>query len=162
MKTLPVQWSFRPATPEDLPELVKIEETSHPAPWSLQNFQAELEKPFSHVLVLTDDETDAIIAGYAVFWLINEECQILNLAVDTPFRRKGLGKLILQQIVRQAERHKMKQITLEVRKSNMPAIQLYQNNHFLTTHVRKEFYSNGEDAYHMVLNLTDDVMAELI
>jgi ribosomal protein S18 acetylase RimI-like enzyme len=40
-----------------------------------------------------------------------------------------------------------------VRKSNQAAIQLYHSAQFVITHVRKGFYSNGEDAYHMSLAL---------
>jgi ribosomal-protein-alanine N-acetyltransferase len=47
-------------------------------------------------------------------------------------------------------------MVLEVRKSNLPAIQLYQSLQFVITHVRKSFYSDGEDAYQMALSFEED------
>ena len=158
-----IQWGFRPGTRDDLPEVVRIESVSNPSPWSLESFQKELEKPYSHLLVLTDDETDSKIAGFAVFWMMFDECEILEIAVDEPYRRKGFGKKIIQQVVRAGHRQKMKRVVLDVRKTNMPAIELYQNCHFTITNIRKGFYTNGEDAYHMVLSLEgDDLTTELL
>src|SRR4051812_15484950 len=56
-------FSIRPATEDDLARMLAIETRVHPAPWSLENFRAELTKPFARLLVMTDDETDEQIAG---------------------------------------------------------------------------------------------------
>jgi ribosomal-protein-alanine N-acetyltransferase len=128
------------------------------APWALKSFQAELTKPFSRFLVLTDDETDERIAGYVVFWLMMDEAQILNLVVDLEFRGRGFAKEMLRCVVNQAVKNGAKRITLDVRKSNAAAIQLYQAAKFSITQIRKGFYSNGEDAYLMTLDLTNNVV----
>ncbi|OFZ78631.1 MAG: ribosomal-protein-alanine N-acetyltransferase, partial [Bdellovibrionales bacterium RIFOXYD1_FULL_44_7] len=116
-------------------------------------FKAELEKPYSRFLVLTDDETDKQILGYIVFWLLFDECQVLTLAVDPESRGRGYAKLLIRQAIKEAVKKDVRKITLEVRKSNLPAINLYQQFGFVVSRVLKSFYSNGEDAYLMTLDL---------
>src|SRR5438270_4920 len=94
------QFSLRPATPDDLETVLGMEREVHVAPWGRENFLAELTKPYSHFLVLTDDETDSRIAGYIVYWLMFDECQILNLVVGAELRRLGFAKLLVRQAVK--------------------------------------------------------------
>ena len=158
-----MQWSLRSGTQEDLPDLAKIEKESHAFPWKLEHFQKELEKPYSQLLILTDDETDSKIAGYIVFWMMFDECEILNIVVDHPYRGKGLGKNMVRQAIKQASQKGMKRTVLDVRKSNLNAVLLYQSCHFLISHIRKNAYPDGEDAYHMTLSLEgEEVPSELI
>ncbi len=148
-------YSLRPATEEDLSKVVEIEKRVHIAPWQESHFSSELSKPYCQFLVLTDDETDSLIAGYIVCWMMAEECQVLNIAVDLPFRRLGFASLMIRKCIQLAESKGINKITLEVRKSNAAAVQLYQSLNFNILHIRKGFYSNGEDAYHMSLSLDE-------
>jgi ribosomal-protein-alanine N-acetyltransferase len=152
------EFSVRPATTEDVPRVVEIENRVHRAPWTDGNFLSELLKPYSHFLLFTDDETDTQIAGYLVCWVMFDECQILNLAVDTPFRGMGFAKNLVRKAVSLAMKKEIKKVVLEVRKSNLAAIQLYQGLQFTITHVRKGFYGDGEDAYQMTLLLEGDLV----
>jgi ribosomal-protein-alanine N-acetyltransferase len=149
-------FSLRPATEDDLQKVVQIEQQVHLAPWTEEHFKQEMSKPYSQTLVLTDDETDTQIAGYIVVWFMFDECQILNVAVDEPFRGLGLAKQMIRKSIQLAFHKGLKKIVLDVRKSNMPAVQLYQALSFTITHIRKGFYSNGEDAYQMTLLLNED------
>lgn len=146
-------FSFRPGTLDDLPELARIEKAVHPSPWGEEQFKAELEKPYARVLLLTDDETDSQIAGYVVFWLMFDEAQILNIAVDLPHRGMGFAKKLIRQVVADAIHKNIRKVLLDVRKGNAPAIQLYQAMRFTIGQIRKGFYSDGEDAYTMTLDL---------
>jgi [ribosomal protein S18]-alanine N-acetyltransferase len=151
--------SLRPATPDDLPALLEVEKRVHKAPWSEAHFREELSKPYSQFLVLTDDETDTRVAGYIVFWLMFDECQILNIAVDIPFRGLGHGKELVRKAVSLAVKQGLKRILLEVRVSNTPAIQLYQALGFGICQVRRQFYSDGEDAYSMAIDLNGPIQS---
>ena len=146
-------WSIRPATESDLSRLVEMEGRLHPAPWSEPNFRGELEKPYSRLVLYTDDETDEVISSYICYWVMMDECQIHNVVVDLPYRGLGLAKRLIRHALNEAMKSGAKRALLEVRKSNLPAIQLYQGLGFLITHIRKGFYSNGEDAYQMSLSL---------
>jgi ribosomal-protein-alanine N-acetyltransferase len=146
-------FSFRPATLDDVAELARIEKAIHVAPWSADQFRSEIEKPYCRVLLLTDDETDAEIAGYVVFWLMFDEAQILNIGVDLPHRGMGFAKKMIRQVVAEALKKEIRKILLDVRKTNTAAISLYQAMRFTIRQVRKGFYSNGEDAYTLLLDL---------
>lgn len=149
-------FSLRPATPDDVKALVEIEKRVHVAPWTEDHFLGELQKPYSQVLVLTDDETDEKIAGYVVYWLMLDDCQILNIATDLPFRGLGHAQAMVREAGKAAIKKGLKLMSLEVRKTNLPAIQLYQKLGFTISSIRKGFYANGEDAYQMSIPLIDD------
>lgn len=151
-------FSLRPATTEDLSAVLQIETQVYPNPWTEEHFRLELTKPYSHFLVFTDDETDSIIAGYVVAWVMFDECQILNVATGLNYRGLGLAKQMIQKVVSIVAKKEIKKVVLDVRKSNGAAIQLYQQMNFNITHVRKEFYSNGEDAYQMTLRLDGEIL----
>jgi ribosomal-protein-alanine N-acetyltransferase len=87
-----------------------------------------------------------------------DACQVLNIVVDLPFRGLGLAKLMLRRAIDRALKEGIGKVTLDVRKSNLPAVQLYQSLNFAIDHIRKGFYSNGEDAYQMTLHIKDDVI----
>jgi ribosomal-protein-alanine N-acetyltransferase len=147
--------SLRPATQDDVSKVAAIEAQVQPqvSAWIPRQFEEELAKSYSRFLVLTDDESDETVVGYIVYWLMGEECQILTLAVNLQHRGLGYGQALVQQAIRDAVQGACKRVVLEVRKSNEAAIQLYHRNQLLITHVRKGFYSDGEDAYQMVLEL---------
>jgi len=151
-------FSLRPATTEDLSAVLQIETQVYPNPWTEEHFRLELTKPYSHFLVFTDDETDSIVAGYVVAWVMFDECQILNIATGLNYRGLGLAKQMIQKVVSIVAKKEIKKVVLDVRKSNGAAIQLYQQMNFNITHVRKEFYSNGEDAYQMTLRLAGEIL----
>ena len=153
-------FSPRPAGIDDVGELVRIEKGIHVAPWDAAHFRAELEKPHSQILVMTDDETDSTIAAYLVFWFLFDEAQILNVGVDLPHRGMGLAKALIRQVIGLALKRQIQKVVLDVRKSNDAAIQLYQSLKFTVSQVRKGFYSNGEDAYTMTLDLTNEPLSE--
>jgi ribosomal-protein-alanine N-acetyltransferase len=144
-----VTFSPRPATEEDLPSLVALEREIQVAPWTEEHFREEMAKPFSRVILLTDDETDADVAGYLVFWVIGSEAHLLNLGVAPGHRGKGFGKLLVRKCFALVSVQNSEKIRLEVRKSNLAALGLYQGLGFDICQIRKQFYSNGEDAYVM-------------
>ena len=145
--------SLRPATSEDLQRIVEVEKSVHSAPWTVEHFQAELEKPHSRFLVLTDDDTDEKILGYAVYWVMDGEVQILNIAVPLEHRGLGYAQWMMNSILTDAIQRSTSRVLLDVRKSNQAAIGLYQKFQFSIARIHKRFYSNGEDSYQMVLDL---------
>jgi len=147
------QTSLRPYAEGDLDSIVALETRAHVAPWTKAHFEAELAKPYSRVWVLTDDETDHELFGYVVFWDMHESFEILNVVVDLAHRGIGLGRKMVQGVANEALRAGATRLILDVRKSNLPAVALYQRIGFTITQIRKGFYSNGDDAYHMTLAL---------
>lgn len=145
--------SLRPAVAEDLAQVVSIEAQIQKAPWTLDGFAHELEKPHSHFWVLTDDETDSIVSGYIVFTLLETHAHLINLGVGLQFRGMGYGRLLVRRAIDWAMQEGGARFFLEVRKSNAAAVQLYQSLNFTVVRVMRGFYSDGEDAYSMELRL---------
>jgi ribosomal-protein-alanine N-acetyltransferase len=120
-------------------------------PWSSRFFLQELDVECARSLLA---EVEGRIVGYVLFWLLPNEVDIHNIAVHAEFRRRGLGRLLLHQVIARAQRQLSVRVTLEVRMSNIGARRLYESMGFVTTGVRKGYYSdNGEDALAMALNL---------
>ncbi len=158
MEPQEIQWAPRPATADDFPQMLAIETQVHLlAPWTERHFKEEMEKPYSQILVMTDEETDEIVGGYLVSRLLFDEIEILNVAVALPYRSLGLAKRLIRAVVGVGARKSAKRAILDVRKSNLPAIQLYHGLGFEIQQVRKGFYSNGEDAYSMRMELIDPI-----
>jgi len=147
--------SPRPATPDDLEQVLKIESQSFPHPWTRSQFQAELERPYSRFYVLTDDETDEFVHGYIVYWLQAEGVSLLTVAIHPDDRGLGLGPKLLRTMVNEAVRDEIPKVMLEVRSSNLAAIKLYEKLGFKETHARPHFYQNGETAIVMELKTSE-------
>jgi ribosomal-protein-alanine N-acetyltransferase len=81
------------------------------------------------------------IVAYAVIRLMmSDEAEILNIAVDKNFRRKGYGKLLLQFLLQTCKQKNVTRIYLEVRVSNAAALHLYENFGFKKIGARAEYY----------------------
>jgi [ribosomal protein S18]-alanine N-acetyltransferase len=125
---------IRRMTREDLDTIVQLERQIFPDPWSRASFEYEIfQHPYSLPVVLVQ-ETE--IFGYAVIWKIFEEFHIANFAIRPDQQGKRFGKLFFEKIL----------ALLEVRESNLRAIQLYQKFGFRTIMKRLNYYRNGETA----------------
>lgn len=147
--------SLRPATTDDLTQIVKIESISYPSPWTSQQFQTELSTTHSKILVLTDDETDEFVVGYVIYWVQVEGVSLLNLTVHPEWRGLGNAKRLMRAMINETVRDEIPKILLEVRASNASAIKLYTRLGFKKTHDRKKFYQDGETAIVMELKTSE-------
>lgn len=148
----------RPASEDDLKKVAAIEKYSNRPAWSVESFRAELNKKKSHFWVLTDDETDEEILGFVVFSFPAEQAHIQTLAVARAARRQGLASELIRAVIRYVMRHKGETVALEVRKSNQPAISLYQGLGFVVVHTVKGLYPDGEDGYSLVYRCEREVI----
>jgi len=139
-------------TTADLDEVMVIERTSFRFPWSAGFFLQELQVACARSILA---EIDGRIVGYVLFWMLPGAVDIHNIAVHVDFRRRGIARLLLSQVVDQARRRADVRVMLEVRRSNIEAQRLYESLGFLMTGVRKGYYSDdGEDAFAMTLELS--------
>lgn len=138
-------------TAADIENVIAIERASFQFPWSTRFFLDELQVDCARSILA---EVDGRIVGYVLFWFLPEEVDIHNIAVHPDFRRKGIGRLLLEQVVDSARRQERLRVTLDVRFSNAPAQNLYRSFGFVIRGLRKGYYSdNGEDALVMALEL---------
>ena len=81
------------------------------------------------------------------------EARILMLAVDKRMRRKGVGTMLMDRFIQCCQQKSAKTVTLEVRKGNISAMDLYYKFGFRAVGVIPSYYNDGEDAYKMDLFL---------
>ncbi|HZP45437.1 MAG TPA: ribosomal protein S18-alanine N-acetyltransferase [Candidatus Binataceae bacterium] len=147
-----MQFRLRDATNADLPRIVAIERRAFAHPWAEEAFHRELTLSFSRIVLGVTDQND--LGGYLCRWLIADECHILNVAVDTKYRRQGLGELLMREAIAEAVAKRVAIVTLEVRRSNTAARCLYRKLAFEERRLRKNYYGQGEDAIVMERRLT--------
>ena len=131
--------------------VVNVENNSFSLPWSEKSFVDELNNPISKYFVAIIDDT---VAGYIGMWEISGQCDITNIAVLPRFRRKKIGYGLLSHTISYCTNNNLSPITLEVRKSNIPAQELYKSFGFKVIGNRKKYYADtGEDALILSLDL---------
>jgi len=138
---------LRALVEEDLPAVLAIEKTSSPLPWTRAAFLHELGSPHSQLIVA---ERQGAILGYICSWHVADEVQILAIAVHPEARRQGIGERLVHHVLSIGQRKGAQSANLEVRRSNLPAIALYQKFGFREVAVRRRYYADGEDALLMV------------
>jgi ribosomal-protein-alanine N-acetyltransferase len=143
---------FRSMTLDDIETIVAIERESFASPWSEEAFRNEmLNNMFAKYMVM---EQEGLIIGYGGMWLIVDEAHVTNIAVRASHRGQGLGKRLLQELMRTAHWLGALRMTLEVRVTNETAKSLYQRMGFYPSGIRPAYYSdNMEDALIMWADL---------
>ncbi len=139
---------------EDLDRVMAIEEASFSMPWSRNLFLSEFRSPgVSKLLVALEAGVPARrIIGYLIYWLVEDEMHILNLAVAPKFRRQGIAALLVTSGLRRAYATGARRAFLEVRVSNTAAQKLYSALGFSGSGFRRDYYDEPlEDAVLMTL-----------
>ena len=130
----------------DLNDIERIERESYPTPWSRSMFAGELAKPSSLSLGAFDRETGALV-GYLVISRYVDAWHVMNVAVTTAYRRRGIARALLERLFEVTSSDERRGYTLEVRVSNEGAIKLYEALGFVARGVRRGYYTdNREDA----------------
>lgn len=135
----------REAEIKDISRMAELDRQCFAMPWSEEDFRKEIEEnPRAFYIVAEADEQ---VVGYAGLWVIPDEGHITNVAVCPLHRGKKIGTAIISTLIETCELSGIKEFTLEVRKSNVAAIKLYENHGFKEAGLRKGYYlDNGEDA----------------
>jgi ribosomal-protein-alanine N-acetyltransferase len=138
------------ATPQDLDAIEQIERHSFPRPWPRASFEAELVREHAHVTVVRDPD----VIGFCNFWIVVGELHIHSIAIHPDRRRAGLAGTLVTHALEMARAAGCTLATLEVRRSNRPAIALYERAGFRTVATRAAYYQdNHEDALVMTCAL---------
>lgn len=132
---------------EDLDEVMAVERDSFSSPWTRDMYLREIKKEEGCYLVAMIGKE---LAGYCGALLILDEAHIMTLAVRRDLRRRGIAARMLLELIACSEDMGARFLTLEVRKSNNAAIELYTSFGFQIMGERKNYYlDNLEDAYIM-------------
>ena len=134
---------LRPYKLEDVNRIVEIENNTLNHSLGIDFYTNDLNNPIAKHYVY---EIDNEIVGFISSYFDGEIIEVLNFCVDTIYQSKGYGNKLLNDFFNQFEASSS---ILEVRSSNARAIHVYEKNGFKTIRIRKQYYSNGEDALFM-------------
>ena len=132
--------NYEPMRDGDIDEVVALEESVYPYPWSRGNFADSLASGY-HAWVLRNQSMQ--LMGYFLVMQMVDEAHLLNVAVAQEWQGQGLGRFLLNQSVACARGLGMESMLLEVRPSNARALELYQRYGFEQIGRRKGYYPAG-------------------
>jgi len=118
-----------------------------PEPWTAHHFWSELGQTSTrHYVVALDD---GAVVGYAGLCDYPDEAFVQTMAVAASAQRRGVGAVLLEELLAEAARRRQPRVLLEVRADNEPAQRLYARYGFTRVGVRRGYYPGGVDAWVM-------------
>ena len=131
---------------EDVAQIHEIEKLCFAMPWSEESILHDVKENVVARWLVMDDGEGGVLA-YAGMWFVLDEAHVCNVAVHPDHRKKGYGRRIFEALEALAQENSMSMMTLEVRRSNIAAQNLYHACGFLDVGYRKRYYEdNKEDA----------------
>lgn len=135
---------IRKINKDDIENILEIENECFSDPWNREMFLESLEDDNCYFIGIDDEGK---IIAYSIFLCLkNIEAQVLSIATSKEYQRRGLAKMLFEKSLEHAKNLRIFEYTLEVRKSNAPAIALYKSLGFDDEGIRPAYYSDGEDA----------------
>ena len=145
---------IRKALPEDAAAIAEIDRVSSAHPWTEQQFAEEIVFAQAYTCVC---DLDGRTVGFATMQNAAEFAHINELAVLPECRRMGIGRAMMEDIVRECAARGCESVSLEVRQSNLPARALYGAFGFRQEGIRRNFYREpAEDALVLVSKLKEE------
>lgn len=150
-----LRWMIR----RDMPEVANIEQESFEFPWSEEDFVRTLRRRTIIGMVAEDDRG---VWGFAIYELLPKRIHILNMAVAHSCRRCGVGRQIVEKLIKKLSQHRRTRLSLEVRETNLVAQKFFQSLGFKATGVLRDYYEDSpEDAYKMVYTIKVEEHVEM-
>lgn len=138
------------AKKEHLPLVADIEKIVFSEPCSEKGLELFLEDKNLCICCFEDDT----LVSYCTLVTVLDEAQIINVATSPEFRSRGYAREVIFSVLNECKKRGITLISLEVRESNVPAIELYTSFGFTIEGKRKDFYKNPrENAFVMIKNL---------
>lgn len=139
---------IRPFSPDDLNALLKTQHACKTVvAWRARDYETLAGDPRGMILVAeSEDRMLPEILGFSALYRVDAEAEIWNLAVDPAHRRKGIARAMLQEACRKLFEAGVRKLFLEVRESNLPALELYLSFGFQQIARRKNYYQNPRES----------------
>ena len=140
---------IRPLIKEDIPAVATLDALCFSVPFTEKALNELFLNTSWHFFVATENDT---VVGYISFYCILDETEIVNVCVMPELRGKGIGRALTNCAIDFSRENNGSKVMLEVRKSNAPAIKLYESLGFIPVGVSKNHYKlPTEDA--ILMNL---------
>jgi ribosomal-protein-alanine N-acetyltransferase len=138
-----IRWMIR----RDMPEVLGIERHSFEFPWFEEDFIRCLRQRNCIGMVAEHGER---VVGFMIYELHKTRLHILNFAVAAEYRRRGVGRQMIEKLIAKLSSQRRTRITLEVRETNLPAQLFFKAAEFRAVTVLRAYYEDSpEDAYLM-------------
>ena len=161
----PPPYQLRPLRPSDIEAVLAIEKNAFPTPWQASSFHYEVTEnriaKYQALTVRQGDQPSQLI-GYAGYWLLVDELHISTIATHPEWRGRGLGEMLLINLLYMGYEEPAQLATLEVRAGNTVAQALYQKHGFAVVGERRRYYQNKEDALIMTAEPLDQAYRQLL
>ena len=139
-----IRWQIR----KDMEETLRIEAESFDVPWQEEDFLHCLRHRNCISMIA---EHGGKVRGYMVYELAKTSIEILNMAVDPAYRRRGIGSQMVTKLVSKLSNHRRTRLFMDVRESNLAAQLFLRAQGFRCVQVKRGWYADegdtGEDAY---------------
>ena len=123
-------------------DIAKLEAEIFSDPWTEESLNDTFEYDYNHLLV---EKRDGRLVGYIIYSEVQGEAELLRVAVDKSYRRRGIARKLIKGMLRELREFDAERVTLEVRAHNISAVQLYKKFGFTELFVRKNYYHEPED-----------------
>lgn len=131
-----------PMTEHHVQAVAALEKLCFSAPWSENSVRSELTNPLSLWLVAMVGDR---VAGYVGSQSVMGEADMMNIAVEPSFRRRGIAESLVAELITRLGGNGVHALMLEVRVSNESAIALYQKLGFVQVGRRPNYYANPKE-----------------
>jgi ribosomal-protein-alanine N-acetyltransferase len=142
------------STTKDLKAIYQIEALSYPDPWPREVFVMDylFNSNSRYYVVKFLNKT----VGFLGIWIEPEKLHIINIAVHPDYRRRGVGRKMIEFVIKLAKKKQKKEVYLEVRETNIAGQELYKQLGFAFSGIIPDYYSDGESGLIMRKVLNDD------
>jgi len=138
----PAAVRLRGAVEADIPALVLLERASFSDPWDAPAFRSLLQGSAARITVA---HVDGAVVGYAAVLRAADEAELANLAVESMWQGRGIGRTLLSAAQDSAVSEGVAAMYLEVRESNAPARHLYEALGFAAIGRRRGYYRQPDE-----------------
>lgn len=133
---------IKPLTEEYVDAVCVLEEEAFSMPWHKESFLEMINnKDACYLVGLWEEE---VVASCGLRNIVGDG-EITNVVTKAAMRGKGVAKQMLLRLMEEGVKMGVEAFTLEVRKSNAPAIHLYESLGFVTEGIRKNFYEEPQE-----------------
>ena len=150
--------TIRKMQESDIPAVSRIEKLNHIQPWS-ENVLADCYHSDYLCFVAEENGYQKELTGYLILSQVLEDAHLLNLCVSLESQGLGLGRELTARGIKEVVKGGARKMFLEVRRSNLRALSLYESIGFREIGIRKNYYqgsSLSEDAVVMALVLPNN------
>ena len=142
LTTKPISISFSYLSEKDIDSVFLIERQSSNNPWTQTQLLESIKNPvnLAYSLIYKSE-----IIGYLIAMPVIESADILNIAIDSSYQRKGFGKVLIKHLIQALNKRGISEVLLEVSQSNVSAIKFYLAQGFKEISIRKNYYTKNSN-----------------